>query len=146
MKKLTGYKAIMKLLLATLLVLGMTTMAKSQSEGNVVVHEPPSIMHVMSTYQQATKEVNGIPGYRVQVFSDSGNRSRENARRAKAQFRLRNSDIPAYVVFDAPNYKVEVGNFTTRLDAERVLRELQSQYQGAFVVAVDEMEVPKIWQ
>ncbi len=135
----------MKLFFPGLLLL-LATSAWSQNQGNVVVHNPPALVQVMSKHLEATKEASGISGFRVQVFSDSGNRSRENARRAKARFRLNNDEIPAYVVFDAPSYKVEVGDFITRLDAERLLRELKSQYPGAFVVAVNEMEIPRIWQ
>ena len=41
--------------------------------------------------------------------------------------------IQAYRSYTSPNFKVSVGNFRTRVDAEILLREIQEEFPDAFI-------------
>ncbi|WGU68695.1 hypothetical protein QIU19_01595 [Capnocytophaga canimorsus] len=47
---------------------------------------------------------------------------------AKSKFKL-----PASLSFETPNYKVRIGVFRTRLDAERQLVEVKKVFPAAFI-------------
>ncbi|MCF8330853.1 MAG: SPOR domain-containing protein [Bacteroidales bacterium] len=116
----------------------------AQNQGNIELVNATSANSLVQKHISINKEMNGIPGYRIQIFSDSGNNSRKNAMRSKAKFKMKNSDIKAYVVFEAPNYKVEVGNFVSRLQAERYLHQIKEFYPAAFIVLEPQMDIPDL--
>jgi sporulation domain protein len=43
---------------------------------------------------------------------------------------------PALLTFESPNYKVRIGSFRTRLEAEKNLIEIKKSYPAAFVVGL----------
>lgn len=72
-----------------------------------------------------------VDGFRVQVFAGADREIAENASRG-AEERLK---LPSYVDLDGGMYKVRVGNFTTRPDAEQALGAIRRQYADAWIVA-----------
>lgn len=72
-------------------------------------------------------------GYRVQIFSTS-NIDEANAMRASVQQMLASDTV--YVVYDPPVYKVRVGDYVSRLEANRMLTfMLDRGFRDAWVVA-----------
>lgn len=70
-------------------------------------------------------------GFRVQCFASS---NIENVRAAKREVsdKMR---YPAYISYDEPYYRLHVGDFTTRKDAEAALSKIKKAgYQDAWIV------------
>ena len=73
---------------------------------------------------------NFTPGWRVQVFASSNLQLADDK---AAEFRV-NSPHPVYVEYEPPYYKVRVGDFLTRQDAERFKEETgRMGWEGAWV-------------
>ena len=72
-----------------------------------------------------------IEGFRVQVLATS---SQENADRLRYELSIEyGKDI--YIVFDAPNYKVRIGNFIDRRLAEKLRLELINKgYPSSWII------------
>ena len=72
-----------------------------------------------------------IEGFRVQVLATS---SQENADRLRDELAIEyGKDI--YIVFEAPNYKVRIGNFIDRRIAEKLRLELINKgYPSAWII------------
>ena len=72
-----------------------------------------------------------IEGFRVQVLATS---SQENADRLRNELSIEyGKDI--YIVFDAPNYKVRIGNFIDRRLAEKLRLELINKgYPSSWII------------
>jgi hypothetical protein len=51
--------------------------------------------------------------------------------------------IGAYLQFKSPNYRVRVGDFRSRLEAQRFLNEVLVDYPNAFIVT-DLISLPSI--
>ncbi len=83
----------------------------------------------LAYYQQHPSQ-----GYSVLFFSAGGNNSRLAADQADEEFRLLYPDVPIYLSYDAPYYKLKAGSFRTRLEASAFLSKIQSSYPNAFVV------------
>jgi cell division protein FtsN len=43
--------------------------------------------------------------------------------------------VRSYVSYTQPNYRVRVGDFRTRLEAQKFLNELRKQYSSLFIFA-----------
>ena len=71
-------------------------------------------------------------GFRIQIFSSSTRGSAENAQ-MQARVQLTRDDV--FIDFEPPYFKVRVGNFQTRNDAEILLEEVTKKgYETAFIV------------
>ena len=44
---------------------------------------------------------------------------------------------PAYIKYETPNYKVWIGNFNSRLEADRARIEIRNKYPSAFILKPD---------
>lgn len=89
---------------------------------------------LVSKHIRVNKLKDGIDGYRVQLYSGSGNDARQAANDMRAEFLTLYPNIPAYLVYQSPNFKVRVGDYRTELEAIRTQRELVYLYPQGFVV------------
>lgn len=79
-----------------------------------------------------------IKGYRVKIhFGTDKNKAKE----IKGNFLARFPDVPAYEKYDQPNFNIRVGDFRTKLEAYKFLKEIQPEFPSAFLVQ-DEIEFP----
>ncbi|MCA9741954.1 MAG: SPOR domain-containing protein [Deferribacteres bacterium] len=81
--------------------------------------------------QQTVEIPEEIIGYRIQIYQT------ENAQEARdfQQDAFLRLDIDAYVSYDNPYYKVRIGDFTSRYDAEEFLTTLEGRgYKTAWIV------------
>ena len=69
---------------------------------------------------------NAIHAYSQGVCYESKN----NERYFKKEFK----EFDATIVFNTPSYKVWVGNYKTRIEAERNLKLLVKKYPNAFII------------
>jgi hypothetical protein len=141
-----------KMLFATALLLTVLTNAESlsaQQRYNELVDSTLSIQRdarldsLVMRHIRLNKQKDGLDGYRVQLFSGSGTTAREEANDLRAEFMGNHPDIPAYLLYQTPNFKVRVGDFRTELEAMYLQRELAYQYPGGFVVR-DEIKFPQL--
>ena len=75
-----------------------------------------------------------INGFRINIYTQSGNHSRNGAMNARSAFSDRFPDIKSYVSFEEPYFRVNVGNFRTRLEAAVALENLKTIYPQAILV------------
>lgn len=96
----------------------------------------------ISDLLQKHKDLNSkslIKGYRVKIHF--GNDKAE-AIAIKEKFNEQFPDIPAYVRYDQPYFSVRVGDYRTKLEAYKFLKQIQSEYVAAFLVQ-DDIELIK---
>lgn len=68
--------------------------------------------------------------YRIQIFSGESEKAKKTLQSFKTDF----SDIEGTIVFNTPNYKVLVGNFRTRIEAERNLQLIEKKYKNVLLI------------
>jgi len=87
-----------------------------------------------NTATNVTPAGNMVAGYRVQLFASNTN---DGANQVASEARFKFTD-QVYVEYDAPYYKVRVGDFINRSDAE-ILREKakNSGYPDAWIVQTE---------
>lgn len=69
-------------------------------------------------------------GFRVQVFYGS---DRRKVFAEQARFRSSYSSLNTYITYKEPNYYLRVGDFRTRLEAQRLLNELKPMFPTLFI-------------
>ncbi|HLC82463.1 MAG TPA: SPOR domain-containing protein [Bacteroidia bacterium] len=82
-----------------------------------------------------------IKGYRIKIHFGS---DKNKAKEIKAKFISKFPDISAYEKYDQPNFNIRVGDFRTKLEAYKALKEIQVEFPSSFLVQ-DEIEMPKLY-
>lgn len=114
---------------------------------NITYDIEPSVQEASRIHVEAWEKVGKVNVFCIQLGSFSGANSGTKAQgivnELNIQFRNRGINAQAYSVFDAPNHKVRVGNFSTKQEAYKMFHELQAQYPGAFITR-DKRKVKEI--
>lgn len=114
---------IVKLLIYTLvLVFGVSTI-KAQN-----IEESKEIKSLIAKKREYNK-YNGT-GFRIQLY----NGSEKRARNIKFSFEKQFSGTYSKLKYEAPDWKVQVGRYRTRLDADRALNKIREKFSGAIVI------------
>ncbi|TJY32548.1 SPOR domain-containing protein [Pontimicrobium aquaticum] len=116
-----------KFLILTFLMSMFFTSAIIAQEGEVVVNQDKQI----ETLLRLKKEVNKtLVNYRIQIF----NGNRQGAEKARDEFVKVFSSWKPDMKFQTPNYKIWVGEFKTRLEADRALLQIKKEFRNAFII------------
>lgn len=117
-----------RLLIALCITIITTGYATAQQTNVGTPNEQERLLELYKEYN-AKREVTD--GYRIQItYTDV----REDAYKAKAAIYKQFTELPAYVDYDQPYYKLRVGDYTSRLEATSVLQQIITIYPGAFIV------------
>jgi hypothetical protein len=89
---------------------------------------------------EANKAANGIQGYRIQLFFGS---ERKAAHDARSKFLQLYPDEEVYLIYQQPYFKVRVGNFRTRLEAQPLFNKVLPEFERVFIIP-DKINLPKL--
>ncbi|MDD4631645.1 MAG: SPOR domain-containing protein [Proteiniphilum sp.] len=125
-------------------------------KGRVMVYEDESISQVLGrpmapprtvyTNAEGTVQYYKMRGFKIQAFS--GNNQRTSKDEASHKQSLINSSFPEHetvVLFDSPFWRLRVGNFQTREEAQAVMTELRRTFPSfgkEMYIVVDEVKIP----
>ena len=115
----------------------------NSAKGTVKIHQSARISRAVKSHIKVNKKINGLNGYRIRIFSENGNRAKKHALQTKARFNKLYSKIDSYMIYDTPNFKIVVGDYRTKTEAEKVRRELIKDFHGAFIIK-DIIKFPEI--
>ncbi len=111
----------------------------SSDPPTVRVEMSPSVENSLQLMQQKGEKFKELRGFRVQIFN--GKKSDCLAQRGK--FLRVYSDMSAYLLYEVPEYRTQIGDFRTRLEAEAFLRKIIEHFPGSFVVETN-IKYPKL--
>ena len=110
----------------------LTTLLYAQK--NVSYNMEKGINFVEQQYLDAWKKIKKIDGFRIQITLFSGANSRNLIENVADQFKQQFPNIPHYISFEQPNFRLRVGDFRTKLEAYKALQEIALFFPGAFVL------------
>ncbi len=125
MKVLTKIKSILALFFLFFLC------SKSiGQERKITVTQDPKFEQLLNEKRKINSSITVNDRYKIQIF----NGDNENSRKKLIEFKKDNKNFDATIVFSTPIYKVWVGNFKTRIEAEKNLNDLKKKYPTAFLI------------
>ncbi|MCR5660276.1 MAG: SPOR domain-containing protein [Bacteroidales bacterium] len=121
----------------------IATFAFAQNHGSVNVSQDERIESLISKQRQLYRIDSSFNGYRIHIFMEIGNEALDHAKAVKAQFERAFPDIPIYLTYAEPYFRLRAGDFRNRVEAEKCLRRIKPRFKEAFVTA-DMIYRPKI--
>ncbi len=134
----------MKRILCLSIFVVMATIAFAQSHGSVHVEQDHRIESLIAKQRSLYKSDSSFNGYRIHIFMEIGNDALDHARSVKAQFEHAFPDIPIYLTYSEPYFRLRAGDFRNRVEAEKCLRRIKPRFKEAFVTA-DKINRPRFY-
>ena len=110
--------------------------------GKLVIVQDAAIQARVNVYLSQQARLNGIRGYRISIYFGSGQDSKKTAELTRANFVNRYPNVNCHTKWEYPYFKVYVGDFRTRSEALKFLKEIEYNYPDAFI-REDIVEFPK---
>lgn len=116
----------------------MSCMAQN---GFLNLQQDQRIDTLIMKHRQICANDSTIDGFRVQIFMELGNDAVRHADSVKKIFEEKYPDVPIYLVFGQPYYRLRIGDFRTRLEAENQYQQIKGDFENSFVTA-DRINLP----
>lgn len=106
---------------------------ESVSSGKTEIIADASINELLAKQVEINKKISA-KGYRIKIHFGS---DKALSREVRLKFLAKYPNIQAYEKYDQPNFNIRVGDFRTKLEAYKFLKEIQSEFPGSFIVQDD---------
>lgn len=97
---------------------------------NVTVNQDTKFEQLLNEKRKINTSLSVNDSYKIQIYSGSS----EIAKKTLNEFRLEFAAFDATIVFNTPNYKVWVGNYRTRIEAEKTLLDIKDRYKNVLLI------------
>lgn len=118
-----------KLFISSILLIFIYGKGLAQT-ATLTVHQDPKITELLNLKKELEKENKLFDGYTIQLYYGE----LDKASQILLKYRAGYAQWPASIEYETPNYKVWAGNFSSRIEAERALLEIQKNFSSAFIL------------
>jgi hypothetical protein len=101
--------------------------------GKIEIKQDKAIQSMFNVHLSRQAKLNGIRGYRISIYFGSGQDSKKTAELTRARFVAKYENVKCYTKFEYPYFKVYVGDFRTRSEALKFLKQIEYEYPDAFI-------------
>jgi len=95
-------------------------------DGNVIINMDTTLVKLIDLKKELNSE---IENYKIQIFSGK----RSDAENTISEYKILYNDSAAIIRYEAPNYKIWIGNYYTLVEAEKEILEVRKKYPNAFI-------------
>ncbi|UZO81226.1 SPOR domain-containing protein [Aquimarina sp. ERC-38] len=96
--------------------------------GKVTIHEDVRIKKLLSIKTDMDKKGSLSENYRIQLYYGNNNEAQKVLTKAQEEF----PQWDASIIWETPNFKVWLGNYRTKLEVDRALKEVKKTFKTAF--------------
>jgi hypothetical protein len=119
-----------KLTFLAIFLLALNSKKIYAQESNVTVNQDPKLEQLLAEKRKINSSLTITDRYKIQIYSGES----EAAKKTLGDFRKEFKNYDGTIVFNTPVYKVWIGNFKTRIEAERNLSILKKKYPNALLI------------
>ncbi len=103
--------------------------------GTLIIEQDPRIDTLLNRYILYNKKLNGMEGFRIQIFNSSDKNARVTSGKVRAEFISKFPDMISYASFDRPGYyKIRAGDFRSRVEGTKYLLMVRKVFPDAYLV------------
>lgn len=110
----------------------------SDAGGEVRIQSDPAIGNLLEWQLRQNEGQKAFSGYRIQIYSVSSYGSDiQKLKDMRDRFEIAFPDIPAYLKYFDPDFKIRVGNFHSRLECIPTLYRVRKLYPSSYPVKTE---------
>jgi len=99
--------------------------------GSITSINEKGINALVIKYENSLKAKKGVDGWRVQLKFKA---KKEELKQVQIAFITLYPEIPSYLEYNTPYYRVRVGNCRTKLEAVKIQSQISKHFPGAYPV------------
>ena len=101
------------------------------AQGTLVINTPPEVDTLLERTLNKSKLNHFFPGFRIQVYQSN---NRNSAFEMKKELMALLPDENVNLIFNEPHYKIRVGCYRSKLEAQQLYQELLKIYPQTFII------------
>lgn len=113
---------------------------RSNPDSSVIITKDARFDELVAKQKELGAKNQTMPGYRIQIYFGG---VRQKASEVKLDFNSRHPEVTSYLSYQQPNFKVRIGDFRSRYEAQTFLNEIEGLYPTSFIVP-DEVKLPPL--
>jgi hypothetical protein len=117
---------IMKTVILSVVLLGCISYGVAQN-GEINIKQDANITRLLEVYKISNSKSNF---YTIQVGFGSYSKAEELKQQVDIDF----PDLKAKIIFDSPTYRVQIGQFRSKLEGERKFKEVRIKYPESLLL------------
>tara|TARA_R100000935_G_scaffold13736_4_gene27449 strand:+ start:4795 stop:5184 length:390 start_codon:yes stop_codon:yes gene_type:complete len=118
---------LFKIFIVSILIAISTEISFAQ-QATVTVNQDDKIPELLTLKKELEKDNKLGDGFTIQLYYGELNQANAILNKYKANY----SAWPASLEYETPNYKIWVGDFESRLEADKALLEIRKKFPDAF--------------
>ncbi|REH00189.1 SPOR domain-containing protein [Flavobacterium aquicola] len=107
-----------------------TAMKTVAQNSNLTLNQDQKFEQLLTEKRKSNPNLSYNDRYKIQIFNGVS----ETAKKTLSEFKQEFKNLDGTIIFNTPNYKVWVGNFRTRMEAERNLVDIKKRYKNVFLI------------
>ena len=111
-----------------------TLQKKEAQQGSIEINQPVAMEQLMQSYIASNRRKQGVEGYRIQIYSETGAKARQEAESARNKLLAEFPAEKVSVSYDAPYWRVRVGYFRHKHETLPTLRKLRQVFPNGYAV------------
>ncbi|WP_037317515.1 SPOR domain-containing protein [Salegentibacter sp. Hel_I_6] len=115
-------------ILFSCLISGFSFLNLTAQEAQVNISENNKLSKLLELKADMNKNDEIGDRFKIQLFYGNNGEANEVIKDYRSKF-----DYPSLIAYEAPNYKVWVGKFRSRLEADRALLKIKESFPSAFI-------------
>lgn len=117
-------------LLLSFILICLVTMKMGAQNSNLTLNEDPKFEQLLTEKRKVNTNLSYSDRYKIQIFNGVSDVAKKTLNEFKQEYKT----LDGTIIFNTPNYKVWVGNFKTRMEAERYLVDIKKKYKSVFLI------------
>lgn len=106
-----------------------------ERSGSLNIYQQSGVDSIISRYVLANRKMDGMEGFRIQIYRSSNKNAREESGKERARFMMEFPDIPSYPKFAPPAYfLVKAGDYRTKMEGTKQLLMVRKKFPNAYLV------------
>ena len=102
-------------------------------DGTVRIESSAHIDQMLAQKKKYNKSLEKFQGFKIQIYYGSEKECYE----VKEEFKSLYPDIATSIIFSTPQWKLQIGNYRTRLEADHSMVGIKKEYPSAIVLATE---------
>ncbi|WP_367755422.1 SPOR domain-containing protein [Flavobacterium sp. WC2430] len=112
------------------IALSISTSKLMAQDQNINIRQDPKFEQLLIEKRKTNSSSAVNERYKIQIFSGESEKAKKALNDCKQEF----TDLDGTIVFNTPNYKVWIGDFRTRIEAEKYLVEIKKKYDNVLLI------------
>ncbi len=112
-----------------LIALLLSPIAQAQTS-KINIDQDPKFEQLLNEKRKINSSITVNDRYKIQIFYGTN----DEAKKTLVNFRKEFRNIDGTIVYNNPSYKVWIGSFKTRIEAEKNLLDIKKKYPNALLI------------